>query len=243
MSAARRQRERGLTLIELVVAMSIVTLLITLTVISADALTGAKAKSAASELAGTIRSLYDTASLTGKTCRLVFQLPSERDEDGEAVVSAECAQGAVTTSRDRDEVLRQARVDSDRLSKETDRDRERRREEEEEERGRRRGDDERNLQDLMAEEKERVESAARFQGFEDPQVKPHAFPSSVKVSVWTRHQREPARSGVAYLYFFPQGFTEQAQVALRQGNSVWTVTVAPLTGKTGVVDRELEVPR
>jgi len=238
MAASRR---RGLTLIELVVAMSIVMLLVTLTVVSADAITGQKAKSATGELAGTIRSLYDTASLTGRTCRLVFDLPGERDEDGAVKVSAECAQGAVTTSRDREEVLRQAKVDSDKLAKESDRDR-RRREEDERDRIGRRGDDEKNLQDLMAEEKGRVESAARFQGFSDPQVKPRALPSSVRVSVWTRHQREPAKSGLAYLYFFPQGFTEQAQIVLRQGSNAWTLSVAPLTGKTSVVDREMEVP-
>src|SRR5512138_1182543 len=98
--AGSRHRERGLTLIELVVAMSIVMLLVTLTVVSVDAITGQKAKSTTGELAGTIRSLYDTASLTGRTCRLVFELPGEREEDGAVRVSAECAQGAVTTSRD-----------------------------------------------------------------------------------------------------------------------------------------------
>lgn len=234
-----RRRERGLTLIELVVAMSIVMLLVTLTVVSADAITGQKAKSATGELAGTIRSLYDTASLTGRTCRLVFELPGERDEDGAVRVSAECAKGAVTTSRDREEVLRQAQVDADKLAKETDRDRRRR---EEDDRLSSRGGDEKNLQDLMAEEKERVESAARFQGFADPQVKPRALPSSVRISVWTRHQREPVKSGLAYLYFFPQGFTEQAQIVVRQGSNAWTLTVSSLTGKTSVVDRELEVP-
>ncbi|HET7042403.1 MAG TPA: prepilin-type N-terminal cleavage/methylation domain-containing protein [Gemmatimonadales bacterium] len=239
--AVERRRERGLTLIELVVAMSIVMLLVTMTVVSADALTGQKAKSAAGELAGTIRSLYDTASLTGKTCRLVFQLPNESAEDGAVKVSAECAQGAVTTSRDREEVLRQARLESDAAAKESDRDRSRR-DEEERDRQRRQGDDEKNLQDLMAEEKDRVEAAARFQGFEDQQVKPKALPSSVRVSVWTRHQKEPARSGIAYLYFFPQGYTEQAQVVVRQGSNAWTITVAPLTGKTSVVDKELEAP-
>jgi general secretion pathway protein H len=239
--AARRTGERGLTLIELVVAMSIVILLITMTVFSANALTGQRAKSTAAELAGTIRSLYDTASLTGKTCRLVFQLPPERDPDGEVRVSAECAQGAVTTSRDREEVLRQAGVELDQSRKESARDRERRQDAERDRRSRR-DDDEQNLQDLMAEEKGRVEAAARFEGFEDTKVKPQALPSSLRVSVWTRHQREPARSGVAYLYFFPQGFTEQAQVTVRQGNNAWTVSVSPLTGKTSVVDRELEVP-
>src|SRR5258706_4470253 len=139
MAAARQERERGLTLIELVVAMTIVILLITMTVLSADALTGQKAKSAAGELAATIRSLYDTASLTGKTCRMVFQLPGEREEAGAVKVSAECAQGAVTTTRDREELLRQARVDSDRLEKETARDRDRREEAERDRRGPPRG--------------------------------------------------------------------------------------------------------
>jgi len=239
--AVPRRRERGLTLIELVVALTIVVMLFALTAVSVDAITGQKAKSATGELAGTIRSLYDTASLTGRTCRLVFDLPGERDEDGSVKVSAECAKGAVTTSRDREEVLRQAQLESDRLAKETARDRQRR-EDEEKDRLSRKSDDEKNLQDLMAEEKERVESAARFQGFEDPQVKPRALPSSVRVSVWTRKQHEPVKSGLAYLYFFPQGFTEQAQIVVRQGGSAWTLSVSSLTGKTSVVDRELEVP-
>lgn len=239
--AGSRRRERGLTLIELVVAMSIVMLLVTLTVVSADAITGQKAKSATGELAGTIRSLYDTASLTGRTCRLVLDMPGERDADGAVRVSAECAKGAVTTSRDREEVLRQAQVDADKLAKQTDRDRQRR-DDEEKDRLSHRDGDEKNLQDLMAEEKERVEASARFQGFSDPQVKPRALPSSVRVSVWTRHQREPVKSGPAYLYFFPQGFTEQAQIVVRQGGNAWTLSVSPLTGKTSVVDRELEVP-
>jgi general secretion pathway protein H len=65
----------------------------------------------------------------------------------------------------------------------------------------------------------------------------------VKLSVWTRHQREVARSGTAYLYFFPQGFTERAQLYVRQGDNVWTLSVSPLTGKTSVVGEALEVPR
>jgi general secretion pathway protein H len=138
-------------------------------------------------------------------------------------------------------VLRQARVELDQSRKESDRDRERR-QDEEADRLRRQDDDERNLQDLMAEEKGRVESAARFEGFEDTKVKPHALPSNVRVSVWTRHQREAAKSGLAYLYFFPQGFTEQAQVTVKQGSNAWTIRVSPLTGKTSVVDKELEVP-
>ena len=59
----------------------------------------------------------------------------------------------------------------------------------------------------------------------------------------TRQQREPTEKGLAYLYFFPQGFTERAQVYVRQGDNVWTLRVQPLTGKVDVVGEALEVPR
>ena len=67
--------KRGFTLIEMVVALAIVAVLFAAVVIGVGALTGAKAKESATELSGVIRSMYDTANLTGKTCRLVFELP------------------------------------------------------------------------------------------------------------------------------------------------------------------------
>jgi general secretion pathway protein H len=88
-----------------------------------------------------------------------------------------------------------------------------------------------------------VDSAARFSEFQHPELKPRTLPDAVQLAVWTRHQREAQREGLAYLYFFPQGFTEKAQLYVRQGDSTWTLVVAPLTGKTTVVGEELEIPR
>jgi len=48
---------------------------------------------------------------------------------------------------------------------------------------------------------------------------------------------------VAYLYFFPQGFTEKAHVYVRQGDNVWTLAVSPLTGKVEIAGEALEVPK
>jgi general secretion pathway protein H len=95
----------------------------------------------------------------------------------------------------------------------------------------------------MAQEKERVETAAKYSNYTAPEIEPHEFPRSVRVSIWTKHQRDAVGSGIAYLYFFPQGFTERAMVFVRQGNNVWTLLVSPLTGKTSVVGEQLEVPR
>lgn len=95
----------------------------------------------------------------------------------------------------------------------------------------------------MAQEKDRVEAAARFSIYTTPELKPRQLPASVRISVWTKSQRQAVSSGTAYVYFFPQGFTEKAMIFVGQGNNVWTITVQPLTGKAVVVGDQLEIPR
>lgn len=226
--------QRGLTLIEITIALLIAAVLFSAVVAGVGALTGTKAKAATSELAGVIRSLYDTAALTGKTCRLVFELPPPKSEDP-VKYHAECAESGVTTSRDRETALREenkARDDEKRLGKD-------------ERRNFTRGSDSGapSLQDLMEQEQHRVEQAARYSSYTGEEVEARELPGSVSLSVWTRQQRTPVEQGVAYLYFFPQGYTEKAQVYVRQGDNVWTLTISPLTGKVNVVAEELEVPR
>jgi general secretion pathway protein H len=98
------------------------------------------------------------------------------------------------------------------------------------------------LIDLLDSEKARVEKAAAFSAFSTPEIQPRKM-SGVRVSVWTSHQRAKIDSGLAYLYFFPQGYTERAQVTVRQGKNVWTLLVSPITGRTSIVDGEPEVPK
>jgi general secretion pathway protein H len=87
-----------------------------------------------------------------------------------------------------------------------------------------------------------VEQAAQYSSYTGEEVAPHEL-SGINVSVWTRQQKTAVETGVAYLYFFPQGYTEKAQVYVRQGDNVWTLTLSPLTGKVNIVAEELEVPR
>lgn len=95
----------------------------------------------------------------------------------------------------------------------------------------------------MDEEKNRIESQSTFSAYTAEEISPKELPAGVAVSVWTRQQREPVESGVAYLYFFPQGYTEKAMVFLRQGDNAWTLDVSPLTGKVFIASEALEVPR
>lgn len=222
-----------MTLIEIMVALAVVGVMFGSVVVGVGALTGSKARASTGELAGVIRSLYDTAALTGKTCRLVFDLGvASRDDDRPPVAYwAECAAGAVTAGRDRD-----ARVDAAAASTKAGARPERRKSE--------LGfGSSPSLQELSAQERDRIESAATFSEFTSPEIAKRQLPGSVKLSVWTRHQTAEATQGRAYLYFFPQGFTERAMIFVSQGGNSWTLTVAPLTGKATVVGDRLEVPR
>ncbi len=244
MAKSSHRAKAGFTLIELVVAIALVGILFGAVALGVGSILGTKAKTAAGQLSGTIRSLYDTASLSGKTCRLVISMPSPKDEDGETKYWAECAAGNVTSRKDRDQELKD---EARRLELE----------EREAKRGGGKGakldttarafgaysNDEPTLADLLAQEKERISNAAKYSQYTNPEVTPQTLPSSVRLSVWTRHQTAAAKDGTAYLYFFPQGYTEKAMVFVKQGNNVWTITVSPLTGKTAVVGEELEVPR
>lgn len=89
-----------MTLIELVVAIAIVVTLFGAVGYGIGALTGAKAKTASTELAASMRALSTTATLGGKTCRLVFQLPTPDARDRSTSYWGECAPGDVTALAD-----------------------------------------------------------------------------------------------------------------------------------------------
>ncbi len=226
----RSRAPRGLTLIELTVTLGIVVLLFAAVVLGVGSLTGAKAKESSTELAGTIRALYDTAALSGRTCRLVFTMPAPRAEETAVTWRAECSKSGATASARRDEELKETRAEGKDKVKDDERFRRMDR------------DDAPTLQQLQEQEKTRVEESARFSNFSSEDVVERTLPANVKVEVWTAKQREPAKSGLAYLYFFPQGYTERAQVWLRQGDNTWTLTISPLTGKTKIHNEDLQVP-
>lgn len=230
----------GFTLIELTIAIAVAAVLFAAVITGVGAVTGANAKKAAGELAGTIRAMYDEAALSGRTCRLAFILPDAKAEDGHVTYRAECASGAVATSKNRDEELREV----------TEEARERAREQQ---RGGGassqraaidyRTSDEPTLDEILDSEKTRVANAAKFSDYTNPEIPPIDIPKSVRISVWTRQQKAPVTDGIAYLYFYPQGYTERALVFIEQGDNVWTIKVSPLTGKAEVVAEREEIPR
>jgi general secretion pathway protein H len=70
----RKATARGFTLIELLVVLSVIALLAGLAAPAVGTITGANARKAANELAGSMRYLYDTAALRHVTCRMALDL-------------------------------------------------------------------------------------------------------------------------------------------------------------------------
>ncbi len=205
--------DSGLTLIEITIALLIVALLVFVAVPSVEAVAGIRAREEAGKLSGAIRYLYGHAALTGKTCRLRFDLD-------EQAYAAQCTEQRFT------------------VSGEKEKSREGRKLEEEEMRGSSYTSS--SVQDELigsAEAlREKVERQAEFSDFTDEELRPHAMPSGANLAVWTARQTERYTQGEAFLYFFPQGHTERAQIYVSDdaGDDVYTLTVSSLSGKVRV---------
>lgn len=207
------RRGRGLTLIEISISLMVVALLLLVAVPSIEAVAGVRAREEAGRLSGAIRYMYGQSALSGKTCRLRFDL----DEQS---YSAQCTQqrftvsGAKEKSRDGMKVEEEEAASVSRTTY--------------------------SVQDelLGSSEKlrESVERQAEFSEYADDEVGPRKMPDGANLAVWTSRQTQRYTKGEAFIYFFPQGHTEKAQVYVSddEGDDVYTLIVSPLSGKVRV---------
>jgi len=85
---ARRPNDRGFTLLELLIVSGLVIAIALVVVPSAQSALGLQTREAASKMAAAIRAMYGESVLSGRTCRLVFDLE-------EGAYWPECAEGRV----------------------------------------------------------------------------------------------------------------------------------------------------
>lgn len=216
--------EQGLTLIELSIALLIVGLLLVAVVPSIEGVTGVRAREAAGKMSGIVRYMYNESALSGRPCRLVFDLDQR-------AYWAECTEGKFVLNSERERARDGAKFDDKNEQDKIDR--------ELANNTSFTGDD----AEALKAEKERILKQADFAEFTNDTVERQSLPKGVDLEVWVDHQREKYSKGQAYLYFFPQGYTERAQLYLSSGSTVYTLQVQALTGKVKAFPDELELPR
>ncbi|MFN7135518.1 MAG: Tfp pilus assembly protein FimT/FimU, partial [Myxococcales bacterium] len=99
-----RRGERGMTLIEITIALMIVGLITFVAVPSIEAVTGIKARETAQKISGAVRYMYGHSALTGKVCRIVFDMD-------ERAYWSECTDDRFTVSREKEMSRRGQRLE------------------------------------------------------------------------------------------------------------------------------------
>lgn len=208
-------RARGMTLIEVSIALAIAGLLVSVAIPAIGNVTRADLRQKAGQLAGAVRSMYGATALAGKSCRLVFDLDA-------GTYQSECAKGTITLSREGERSRNGTREES----------------KEEELLSASKG-----KESLSDEDKARIEllQKSAFQPSHD--VPPTQLGQTVHFDgIWVQHQPERYVAGKAFLYFWPSGLTEGAAIQIEQGEDVMSLIVSPLTGRVRVVSGREDAP-
>ena len=206
-------KARGFTLIEVVIVVAVIGVVALAAAPAVSSFTGANARGSAAEIAGAYRYLFDTAALRHQTCRMVI------DIDGREWW-AECASAPPGTRRAAPVMGKDGVAEDDeRLSSS-------------------------GFSDEPDAEKRKLLARARFSAFEDTQVRKRKLKGGAAFEkVWTPRARDPQTRGRAYVYFFPQGQADKAQIPVVDGGNSYTVVTQPLTGRARVVSGIPEAPR
>ena len=206
-------KPRGMTLIEVGIALAIAAIMLSLAIPAMSSVTRAQLRQKSGQLAGGIRALYGAAAIAGRTCRLTFDLDAN-------TYWSECAKANVRLDREGERSQNGARLATrdEELAAEA-------------------------REGMSAEDREKLELAKKSAFSPSTDIPRTELGSTVKITdVWVQHQPERYSSGRAYLYFWSSGLTESASIHLAQADDVYSILVAPLTGRAKVVGSRVDAP-
>jgi general secretion pathway protein H len=216
-------RSDGLTLVEMLIVLLIVTLLLAGVVMGTGQLAGAKLHKSATALTGLVRVAYVRATVTARNERIVFDLDTSKFWLEESEQPMLVQKGDKTGTGGADPVTaaeRQAVDEGSRLVKGPQAPR-----------------------PTFRMVKPGLYAASDNQGGSD-----QSLPFGIKFrAVQTGHDADARTKGRAYLYFWPGGLTERASIVLRKGDSLadndaMTLIVSPLTGTTKIKAGNVSLP-
>jgi general secretion pathway protein H len=229
----------GFTLVEVLVAVLVVSLILTIGVKGFRSITKSNLRESAAHMSGAIRYLFDRASITGKYYRLVIDLsdgkywPEVSDDKFYAPNQAES---------EADRRKREAKEDA------ADEDERKRQEKQKALYGSSSSSSSDSYGSATSFDMSKLEvgefrpKRPRFAAFKETTLKPVTLKKLKIKSVYTPRMTEPLTTGRAYLYFYPLGQTEPAIITLTDptGDSVYSLVVHPITGKVKIYNQEIQ---
>lgn len=232
---ARRPSQGGFTLIEIFIVMAIVALISSLGIKGFRSLARSDLRASASRLSGSMRFLFDRASTTGKTHRLVLDLEGGR-------YWAEVSDDKFFSPRDAESP--EAAMRRETLEAEEDEEATARRERTAQVSATKYGaaaSSDSSFDAAKLEVGEFKPKRARFAAFKDLVLKPVKLKNTLLRSVFTPRISEPLTSGRAYIYFYPLGQTEAAIVTLsdKDGETIYSLVSHPVTGRVKIYNEEI----
>lgn len=218
-----KRRQRGLSLVEVLITLAIMTLVTGTAVMGLGQLRKARLRQSAVMVASAVRVAYGHANAIGKPVRLVFDFEQRmvtlEEGSGRLSVDKKEKSGGAAAATD---IEKQVEEEAEKIVK------------------------------GPRAPKASFTPTKAF-GFEPGGGKPgKELSDGVRfLSIDTSHQEAPEEETRAYLYFWPGGQTERAAIELVLGNpaeadpeqDILTVLVSPLTGKTEMKKGKVEMQR
>jgi len=224
MRTPSRHHQRGVTLIELLVAIAIVAMLAGGAIMGVGALSSAHLRESATLVASAVRVAYNHANATSRTTRLAFHFAERtitvEDSAGKMFLqSGDRTGGAADASDIEEEVIAESEA----------------------------------ILDGPRAPRPSFSPIKNLLGFDGNSGAVATKPLGRKIyfrQIEVAHDDEPATSEVSYLYFFPGGQTERASIQVQktaeadvEDNDILSIVVAPLTGKVQIVSGPVDMPR
>lgn len=211
-----RRRERGLTLIEIMVAIMLATVVIAIAIPAFNAATDSDLNAVAVRISGASRACFGEAAIKNVTLRMAYDL----DADAYWVEAFPGTFQIIGEERDLEEV---------RDEEEEKAEDEKRRKEQEDRFG-------------GEEDTEAAPIVPQFVPVQVGFVEAQRMPGRIKIKgVRTPQFRQVVTEGKAYTHFFPNGWAERTLVYVEDaGGSVLTLETQPLTGRVVIHEGELD---
>ncbi|MCX7943265.1 MAG: prepilin-type N-terminal cleavage/methylation domain-containing protein [Deltaproteobacteria bacterium] len=207
------KHESGLTLIEFVVVIAIISLVTGVSIMALNTVTSSEMRSAAAQVSSALKYLYNYSALTSKYCRFGIRLQ-------ENIYSVECSDTPFYLKKTKLAVV------GDEVKREGD-----------EEKDKREGllfEDQ--LQQIFKEPK------AEFFELKSKFVRSKTLPKNIYFdSMVVSHIAGRVFKGNEYIYFFPGGLTENAYIYLSdQKQNIYTIRLYALSGRVEVFNTFVE---